>query len=162
MALRNLSFSPDVAATVAKVATVAAATLGKSPIGDQPTQNIKNSHTESATLTVATTATVNPTGACPACGLAQYWQPQEGGAWHCRSCCADMPATATTITLDCHHPRQPELLRTHAHLEPLLEAACEGLAITGEQLHDGLEDEDLQALASGELSLKALRLTART
>jgi len=47
-------------------------------------------------------------------------------------------------------------------LDPLLEYACEGLAITPEQLRQALEDTDLPALASGERTLKALRLTAWT
>jgi hypothetical protein len=73
-----------------------------------------------------------------------------------------MPATATTLTLPCHQPPPPPLVRTHAHLDPLLEYACKGVAITPGQLRQALEDTDLPALASGERTLKALRLTAWT
>jgi hypothetical protein len=73
-----------------------------------------------------------------------------------------MPLTATTLTLSCHQPPQPPLVPTHVPLDPLLEYACKGLAITPEQLRQALEDTDLPALASGELTLKALRLTAWT
>jgi hypothetical protein len=73
-----------------------------------------------------------------------------------------MPLTATTLTLPCHQPPQPPLVQTHTQLGPLLECARKGLAITPEQLRQALEDTDLPALASGELTLKALRLTAWT
>jgi hypothetical protein len=73
-----------------------------------------------------------------------------------------MPLTATTLTLPCHQPPQPPLVQTHTQLGPLLECARKGLAITPEQLRQELKDTDLQALASGELTLKVLRLTAWT
>jgi hypothetical protein len=104
----------------------------------------------------------DPKALCPACGGGQWWQPQQGGAWHCRSCQPAMPLTATTLTLPCHQPPPPPLVPTHAPLDPLLEYACKGVAITAGQLRQALEDTDLQALASGELTLKALRLTAWT
>jgi hypothetical protein len=102
----------------------------------------------------------DPKAPCPACGSGQWWQ--QGGAWHCRSCQPAMPLTATTLTLPCHQPPPPPLVPTHAPLDPLLEYACKGVAITAGQLRQALEDTDLQALASGELTLKALRLTAWT
>jgi ribosomal protein L37AE/L43A len=150
MALRDLNFSSShvATATIATVAPERAIEVAKvAPVAVAEPQDSKN--------------VLDPKALCPACGGGQWWQPQGGGAWHCRRCKSDMPATATTLTLPCHQPPQPLLVRTHTHLEPLLECACEDLTITPEQLRQALEDTDLPALASGELTLKALRLTAR-
>jgi len=101
-----------------------------------------------------------PLGSCPDCGAGQWWQlPRR--PWHCRACAPDMPFTATTLTLPCHTEQVPPV-GPHAGLDRMIENACEGLAITPEQLRQALEDTDLPALASGERTLKALRLTAWT
>lgn len=154
MALRDLNFSASrvATATVATTATVA-------PV---PALDVAKVATVAVAEPEDSKNVSDPKALCLACTGGQYWQPQEGGAWHCQRCEPDMPATATTLTMACHQPPPPPLVRTHAHLDPLLECACEGLSITAEQLRQALEDTDLQALATGELTLKALRLTAWT
>ena len=127
----------------------------------QDDRRIAASDTDAQGSTHASVETIEPAGPCPACGSGQWWQ-LPGEPWHCRHCQSAMPATATTLTLPCHQPPQPQLERSHAHLDPLLECACAGLMITPEQLRQELKDTDLQALASGELTLQALCRTART
>jgi hypothetical protein len=104
----------------------------------------------------AANTTADPAGPCPACGAGQFWQ-LPGEPWHCRHCEPDMPLTATSLTLACHKPRS-----THVHaregLRKTLEAACEGLDITPDQLCAEL---DLADLESGVITPNALRLTAR-
>ncbi|HEX2239335.1 MAG TPA: hypothetical protein VHJ19_13640 [Gammaproteobacteria bacterium] len=73
-----------------------------------------------------------------------------------------MPLTATTLTLPSH---KVELgpVATNAGLERMLEAACQGLSITPEQLHQELEENgDLPDLVSRALMPAALRLSAET
>jgi hypothetical protein len=73
-----------------------------------------------------------------------------------------MPLTATTLTLSYHEAQVPPV-GSNAGLERMLEVACEGLSLTPDQLHQELEaGGDLPALASGELTPQALRLTAKT
>jgi hypothetical protein len=69
---------------------------------------------------------------------------------------------ATTLTLPCHKVElRPVAAR--ADLRTLFENACQGLSITPEQLQQQLEaGDDIPDLISGALTLKALRLTART
>jgi hypothetical protein len=63
----------------------------------------------------------------------------------------------------CFLPRQVPPVGSHAGFERRLEAACEGLSITPEQLRAELEaGGDLPGLVSGALTPQALRLTART
>lgn len=53
-----------------------------------------------AATSTETRLIADPTDACSTCGGWQWWQPREGGAWHCRACEADaMPLTATTLTI---------------------------------------------------------------
>jgi hypothetical protein len=73
-----------------------------------------------------------------------------------------MPLVATTLTLSYHEAQVP-LVSSLADLDRMLELACEGLSLTPDQLHQELEaGGDLPALASGELTPQALRLTAKT
>src|SRR5215218_7844540 len=64
-----------------------------------------------------------PESACPNCGSGQWWQ-LPGQAWHCRGCEADMPLTATTLTLPCHKEQAPPV-GSLAGFECMLEMACE-------------------------------------
>jgi hypothetical protein len=103
----------------------------------------------------------DPDGLCDTCGSGQWWQ-LPGEPCHCRSCEPDLPLTATTLTLPCH---KVELrpVAAHAGLCTMVQAACQGLTITPEQLgHELEENGDIPDLVSGTLTPKALRLTAET
>jgi len=104
----------------------------------------------------------DPAGPCPTCGSGQFWQAKDGGPWRCRVCRSDMPLTATTLTLPCHKVKARPA-RADAQLRTLLEAACQGLTITPEQLwHELKAGRDLPDLESGALTPHGLRLTAET
>jgi hypothetical protein len=104
----------------------------------------------------------DPKAPCPACGGGRWWQPQQGGG-------LALPLMPACNAIDGNYPHLTLSSAATASagtnscpLDPLLEYACKGVAITPGQLRQALEDTDLQALASGELTLKALRLTAWT
>jgi hypothetical protein len=104
----------------------------------------------------------DPKAPCPACGGGRWWQPQQGGG-------LALPLMPACNAIDGNYPHLTLSSAATASagtnscpLDPLLEYACKGLAITPKQPRQALEDTDLPALASGELTLKALRLTAWT
>ncbi len=72
-----------------------------------------------------------------------------------------MPLTATTLTFLYKAELRP--IAAHASLCILSKDGCQGLSFTPEQLQQQLEaGDDIPDLISGALTLKALRLTART
>ncbi len=81
--------------------------------------------------------------------------------------CFDAPAgvmnPADLEQLSAHKAELLGALKGEAHIDRLLQAACQGLTITPEQLRQELEaGGDLADLPSGALTVKALRLTAST
>jgi hypothetical protein len=120
---------------------------------------LTRAHSEGFSLPL--NAAGGPHGPCPACGSDQWWQ-LPGEPWHCRACEPGMLLTATILTLPCY---KVELrpVAVQARLCTLFENACQGLMITPEQLRRELEENsDIPDLASGALTPKALRLTAKT
>ncbi len=144
MALRDLLFDSERIAT-ATVATPATPDTSKGEtVAGVAVADARNSKTsEQVSRLIA-----DPAGSCPDCGTGQWWQ-LPGEAWHCRACEPDMPLTATTLTLPCHKVKAWPA-RADARLRTLLEAACQGLTITPEQLRQELEaGGDLPDLQSG-------------
>ncbi|MBA3732013.1 MAG: hypothetical protein H0W93_06600 [Gammaproteobacteria bacterium] len=153
---------PELLQVLTQPTSVAMATTPDLRPAEMPRQDARRpSDSDAPGCALSNSETVEPTAPCHNCGTGQWWHlPTE--PWHCRQCKPLSAATAhsTTLTLSCHQiAKRP--VRAHAQLDAVLATACQGLSISPSELRQELAD-DLDAIASGELTVHGLRTVAET